>query len=158
MCQHRKDATIAELKKLCNKYRDMYVAVKLKQHRVNSICKSLTITDIRFKKSLHFIIMETILCESYLCRLVSLLDFSLSIVLSDCHNMGHEWDPLDVECFRRNPPLLFTYERELPWQKKKMLASDAWNPTFAHRENHLHRNLLDLSVSSFDLLCLCNFS
>lgn len=41
-------------------------------------------------------------------------------MLSDCHNMGHEWDPLDVECFRRNPPLLFfTDERELPWKKKK---------------------------------------
>lgn len=50
---------------------EIYLAVRLKQHHVNSFGKSLNVTEghetvphCKFKKLLIFVIMETILCES----------------------------------------------------------------------------------------------
>lgn len=113
----------------------MYLAVKLKQHHVNSFGKSLNATDVhktvphcRFKKLLIFVMTETIFVWVInLSKLVSLLDFSLSIVLSDSHNTGHKWDLLMLNVSEGIHHFFFTDERQLPL-RKKMLASDARNP------------------------------
>lgn len=76
-----------------------------------------------------------------------MLNFSLSSVLSDCHNTGHKWDLLHVKCFKRNPPLLCTDKGQPSWREKCWLVRLENIRLSKHGKNHLQpRHLLNLSV------------